>query len=52
MARDGMSGSLNYTVLIEIAKLNGIKDDVLTDFIDFVNEMELQIAIKKSEKTK
>ena len=52
MARDGMSGALNYSVLTEIAKINGIKDDLLNDFIDFVNEMEMQIAIKRSEETK
>jgi len=35
-----MSGSINPTLLLEVAKLNGIEDDLLNDFIDFVKSME------------
>ena len=47
-ARDGMTGSLNYNVMLEIAKLNGITGNLLDDFIDFVNAMENEISTKRS----
>jgi len=47
-----MTGSLNYGVMLEIAKLNGLKDDLLDDFIDFVNAMENEITNKKNSNKK
>ena len=51
-ARDGMSGNLQYQVVIEIAKVNGIEGELLLDFMDFVATIESEIATKRKESSK
>lgn len=46
--RDGMTGALNMSAVMEVAKLQGLKKDNLLDFIEFVNEMETEYQIKKN----
>ena len=49
MARDGMTGALNYNIIIEMAKINGIVDENLEDLIDFINECEDKRLEKKQK---
>ena len=44
-----MSGTLNYTVAMELAKSNGIQDEVLEDYIDFIGEIESEIVKKRED---
>ena len=49
MARDGMSGALDFSVVAEIARINGIDDDLLNDLFDFINECESKRIEKKNK---
>ena len=48
-ARDGMSGSLNFSVLLDVAKSKGYKE--FDDLLFFANEME-SLLHKKREANK
>lgn len=51
-ARDGMSGSLQYSVLMDVAKSKGLDD--FDDVLYYANEMERLLSKKRecSKKTK
>jgi hypothetical protein len=51
LARDGMTGSLNYNAVLEIAKINGLDGENLNDLMDFINECE-SARIKENNKKK
>ena len=48
-ARDGFSGALNYSVLLDVAKSQGLED--FDDLLYYANEMESNLN-KKREKNK
>lgn len=51
-ARDGMSGSLNYSFVEKMASVNGIDDELFNDFIEFINECEYARAEKRAKEQK
>ena len=49
-SRDGMSGSLNYSVLLDVAKSKGIED--YEDLLYLANEIENELSKKRSNDKK
>ena len=49
-ARDGMSGTLNFSVLLDVAKSQGLTD--FEDLLFLANEMESNLMKKRDEKSK
>ncbi|MEA2018484.1 MAG: hypothetical protein U9N59_08550 [Campylobacterota bacterium] len=46
--RDGMSGSLSYGAVMEVAKIK-YEDDELLDFMDFISDCESELSKKRGE---
>jgi len=49
-ARDGMSGALNFSVLLDIAKSQGLED--FEDLLYLANEMETNLSKKRNSEKK
>ena len=46
-ARDGMSGALNYSVLLDIARSHGLSD--FDDILYLADEMENNLRLKREK---
>ena len=49
-ARDGMSGALNFSVLLDVAKSQGLED--FEDLLYLANEMETNLSKKRNSEKK
>ena len=49
-ARDSMSGALNYSVLLDVAKSQGLED--FEDLMHFADAMEAEINKKRDKEKK
>lgn len=47
-ARDGMSGAINYSTILDVAKSKGLND--FDDLLFYTGEVESQLAKKKEKK--
>lgn len=49
LARDGMTGALDYGVLLTVAEANGIKGEHINILMQCVNENEIRRAKRRQE---
>lgn len=47
-ARDGMSGAINYSTILDVAKSKGLTD--FDDLLFYTGEVESQLAKKREKK--
>ena len=46
--RDGMSGSLIWSSVLEIAKINRLEGENLEDFLEFIQACESELSKKRN----